>query len=268
MSERAMSADEAEEARLRRVASFPATVLGLVERGGAGDSVAYVGALLERTLRELAPSARTITLFPEGGTEPTLLRRVLFSARLIAAERGADCAVFNHVGVATAQAHVPRSMRRPYTVFLHGAEAWDAAMSPGRLRALHEAAVTIANSEHTVARVRERHPELAAPLVCPLALLPEQPAGAGRVDGALVSSVMARTIVIAARMTAEERYKGHDELLDAWPVVLARRPDARLAIVGDGDDRKRLEAKAVGLGLSGSVRFTGFVSDPTLDAML
>jgi glycosyltransferase involved in cell wall biosynthesis len=50
--------------------------------------------------------------------------------------------------------------------------------------------------------------------------------------------------------------------------VLARRPDARLAMIGRGDDAKRLEAKANGLGLAGSVRFTGFVTEATLDAML
>lgn len=77
-----------------------------------------------------------------------------------------------------------------------------------------------------------------------------------------------RTIVIAGRMNETERHKGHEDLLDAWPTVLARRPDARLAVVGRGNDAKRLEAKSNALGLAGSVRFAGFVSDATLDAML
>src|SRR2546430_6253089 len=47
--------------------------------------------------------------------------------------------------------------------------------------------------------------------------------------------------LIVARMSACERYKGHDALLDAWPDVLASHPDAVLAIAGDGDDRPRLE---------------------------
>jgi len=83
-----------------------------------------------------------------------------------------------------------------------------------------------------------------------------------------VSSVTARTIIIAGRMNDSERHKGHEDLLDAWPTVLARRPDARLAVVGRGNDVKRLEAKSNALGLAGSVRFAGFVSDATLEAML
>ena len=69
-------------------------------------------------------------------------------------------------------------------------------------------------------------------------------------------------------MTDIERHKGHEDLHDYWQTVLGRRPDARLAIVGRGNDVKRLEAKATALGLAGSVRFTGFVTDATLDAML
>jgi glycosyltransferase involved in cell wall biosynthesis len=151
-------------------------------------------------------------------------------------------------------------------VFLHGAEAWDEHMDADRRRALAEATVCIANSAHTARRVQEAHPGLRPVEVCPLALLPDR--DASPVDGALVASITPRTIVIAGRMTAGERHKGHDELLEAWPTVLGRRPDARLALVGRGDDVKRLEAKANGLGLAGSVRFTGFVTESTLDAML
>jgi phosphatidylinositol alpha-1,6-mannosyltransferase len=250
-----------------RPAGFPATVLALVDRGEPDDGIAYVGALLGRALAELAPRTRTITVFPDDrGADPTFVQRSLFGARLIAAGRRADCVLFKHVGVAEAQARIPRALRRPYAVFVHGAEAWDEAMAPSRRRALAGARVRIANSAHTAARVHAAHPEAALAEVCPLALLPEQ--DGGPVDGALVGSMTARTIVIAGRMNADARYKGHDELLDAWPAVLARRPDARLAIVGRGDDAKRLETKATRLGLAASVRFTGLVSEATLDAML
>lgn len=247
---------------------FPSTVLALVERGQADDGVAYVGLLLERALAELAPTARTLTVFPdsEGSGDPTIVQRNLFRARLLAAGRKADCVVFNHLGVATAQAGIPSRMRRPYAVFVHGREALDEQLDAPRRRALTEARVLIANSEFTARRLAEMHPELQPAEVCHLALLPERPEGT--VDGALVSSITPRTIVIAGRMTSGEQFKGHDELLDAWPAVLARRPDARLVLVGRGDDAKRLEAKANRLGVITSVRFTGFVSEATLDAML
>jgi phosphatidylinositol alpha-1,6-mannosyltransferase len=253
---------------VERASDFPSTVLALVHRGAPDDGVAYVGALLERSLMELAPYSHTITVFPdqEGRADPTLVQRGLFAVRLIRAGRRASCVVFNHVGVATAQAGIPAGLRRPYAVFVHGAEAWDEHMDAERRRALAGATVCIANSAHTALRVQEAHPELRPAEVCPLALLPDR--DASPVDGALVASITPRTIVIAGRMNAAERYKGHDELLEAWPTVLGRRPDARLALVGRGDDVKRLEAKANGLGLAGSIRFTGFVTESTLDAML
>ena len=251
-----------------RAPGFPASVLALVERGAPDDDVSYAGALLERALSELASHHRTITVFPdqEGGADATLMQRTVFAARLLSAGRRADCVIFNHLGVATAQRSIPRRLRRPYAVLVHGAESWDPDIEPSRRHALAEASLLIASSAYAARRVAEGHPAVAPAEVLPLALLPD--GDTSPVDGALVSSITPRTIVISARMSAAERYKGHDELLDAWPTILARRPDARLAVVGRGDDVKRLESKANGLGLAGSVRFCGPVSEATLDAML
>jgi phosphatidylinositol alpha-1,6-mannosyltransferase len=77
----------------------------------------------------------------------------------------------------------------------------------------------------------------------------------------------APTVLIVARMSAGERYKGHDQLLEAWPAVRAQVPSARLFVVGDGDDAARLRSKAEALGLNDSVTFTGFVTDAVLDEM-
>jgi phosphatidylinositol alpha-1,6-mannosyltransferase len=73
--------------------------------------------------------------------------------------------------------------------------------------------------------------------------------------------------LIVARMSADERYKGHDELLDIWPELLARKPDARLVVAGDGTDRPRLELRAASLGLSHAVTFAGRVGDGELAAL-
>ena len=251
-----------------RAPGFPATLLGLVERGAIDDDVSYAGAVLERALTELAPHCHTITVFPtqEGGADATLTQRGLFAARLMSGGRRADCVVYNHLGVATAQWSIPAGMRRAYAVLVHGAEAWDPAIDAARRRALANASLRIATSAYTARRVSEAHPDTPQADVLPPTLLPE--ADGSPVDGALVSSITPRTIVISSRMTSTERVRGHDELLEAWPTILGRRPDARLALVGRGDDVKRLEAKANGLGLAGSVRFTGHVSESTLDAML
>jgi glycosyltransferase involved in cell wall biosynthesis len=53
---------------------------------------------------------------------------------------------------------------------------------------------------------------------------------------------------VVARLEPE---KGHATLLDAWPTVLAKVPDARLLIVGEGSQRELLEAQAEALELLG-----------------
>jgi phosphatidylinositol alpha-1,6-mannosyltransferase len=61
-------------------------------------------------------------------------------------------------------------------------------------------------------------------------------------------------------MVSSERYKGHDQVLEA----LTRLPEARLVAAGDGDDRPRLESKAAALGMGDRIFFTGFLSEATL----
>ena len=58
-----------------------------------------------------------------------------------------------------------------------------------------------------------------------------------------------------------KKYKSVDHLLRALPSVLAEFPDLKAIIVGEGDDRPRLEALTRELKLQDAVAFTGYVSD-------
>ncbi|HEY5489314.1 MAG TPA: glycosyltransferase [Candidatus Limnocylindrales bacterium] len=53
---------------------------------------------------------------------------------------------------------------------------------------------------------------------------------------------------VVARLEPE---KGHRTLLEAWPIVLERLPDARLLIIGEGSQRGALEEQAERMGLLG-----------------
>ncbi len=143
---------------------------------------------------------------------------------------------------------------------LHGVEAW----KPFRIleRAGCRAAWKIAAvSEHTAARFRQANPGLAdRPIVvCPPGLPPIAPAPRAR--------AAAPYALIVARMSSEERYKGHDLLIDVWPRVRQSVPEALLVIVGGGDDRARLIDKAAALGLADAVRFEGVVDGERLAAL-
>lgn len=67
------------------------------------------------------------------------------------------------------------------------------------------------------------------------------------------------TIVTVSRL--EDRYKGHDVMMRALPVVRERVPDVRWVIVGDGPLRGELESRAAALGVADAVSFLGSVPD-------
>jgi phosphatidyl-myo-inositol dimannoside synthase len=157
------------------------------------------------------------------------------------------------------------------TAVLCGVEAWVPLRKP-EAWAL-ERADLVAISQHTVARFKNANLAFASTdvAVCHPGLpdlparpgLPAQPAPPA-VPGRLAPSPPA---LIVARLSADERYKGHDELLDVWPALLARKPDARLIVAGDGTDRRRLERRAASLGLSHAVTFVGRVGEDELAAL-
>lgn len=74
------------------------------------------------------------------------------------------------------------------------------------------------------------------------------------------------TIVTVARL--EERYKGHDVMIRALPLVLARVPDAQWVVIGEGSLRPGLEQLAGSHGVAGAVRFLGAVGDEERNAWL
>ena len=64
------------------------------------------------------------------------------------------------------------------------------------------------------------------------------------------------TLVFVGRL---RRYKGLDWVMRALPAVLARVPDARLEVIGDGPYAGALRAEAARRGLSHAVEFLGFL---------
>lgn len=70
-----------------------------------------------------------------------------------------------------------------------------------------------------------------------------------------------KLIMTLARLPSAERYKGVDEVLEIMPALLKEEPSLKYVVVGDGDDRPRLEAKAHSLGIAEKVVFTGMVKE-------
>jgi phosphatidylinositol alpha-1,6-mannosyltransferase len=199
-------------------------------RSGAPGPARYFGA--DQRGLALAAWRRQI-----GGTRPAL--------------------IFDLLGPARVQSWLPGPWRAPYLLPLYGIEVWR-PLGWERRRALAGATVQLAISRYTVERARPFCPDLDGVHVLPLAL--EERAPEGQINGELLARTGEGFLLIVGRMAATERYKGHDQILEALP----RIPGIRLVVSGDGDDRPRLEAKAAALGLDGRAVFTGFVSEATL----
>lgn len=140
---------------------------------------------------------------------------------------------------------------------LHGIEVWR-PLTLLQASAFRMADRLLCVSAHSEQAFAEANPGFRHTTVCHSGIPDRLPSAKPDDDG---------FALIVGRMASSERYKGHDVLLEIWPDVLREVPHAELVVVGDGDDRERLLAKAEDLGISRSVRFTGLISDQELDRL-
>jgi len=70
------------------------------------------------------------------------------------------------------------------------------------------------------------------------------------------------------RIRRSEDYKGHREMIAAWPLVSERVPNAELWIAGEGDLREYLELSVQAFGLTKRIRFLGRVSEEQKQKLL
>jgi phosphatidylinositol alpha-1,6-mannosyltransferase len=217
---------------------------------------------------------RVVTLAQPSDAEfdPTLsfaVRRVGFGVaghrlRLIALNalavlegirRRPDVVLSGHIVTSPAAWLLSKLLRVPFVQYLYGQEV---AVRPRLTRfAVRRAACSITISSHT--------DQLALARGATPASLRRIPPG---VDLATPPAGSTRTadVVVVARL--DERYKGHDVLIRALPLVRSRVPEARLVVIGDGVLRPAYEALVRSVGVSDGIVFAGSVDDAERDALL
>jgi phosphatidylinositol alpha-1,6-mannosyltransferase len=140
-------------------------------------------------------------------------------------------------------------------VFLHGIEAWR-RLDRVTEWALRKTDLILANSGYTWERFITSNPAFRTATHAIVHL------GAGdEVKGAVPAPSADPMALMLGRMERSEAYKGHRQMIEAWPGVLDLAPKAELWIVGDGNLRPELESLTRSLGLGASIRFLGRVSD-------
>jgi glycosyltransferase involved in cell wall biosynthesis len=155
--------------------------------------------------------------------------------------------------------------RSRYWIVLHGIEAWRELPYWKKIALRHADRVIVTSnfSREQIMRQHQIGSESISSLPCTLddkllSVIPTKNARHPQLSNEQ------RVILTVARMDASEQYKGHDVVFRALSSVIAKVANLTYVIVGDGDDRPRLESLARQLGVTDHVLFTGEINDSEL----
>lgn len=159
--------------------------------------------------------------------------------------------------------------RAPVVVTAHGGDVFGlrgAWLSRAKRTALRSAEAVTANSSFTEAALRRLAPDLGAVARIPMGVPTTPPAP----DDVAAVRAAHRTgdgplVAFAGRLVEE---KGVDDLLEAVARLAPDHPDVTALVLGDGQDRAALEARAAELGVEGRVDFAGWAPPPAVAAAL
>jgi phosphatidyl-myo-inositol dimannoside synthase len=178
--------------------------------------------------------------------------------------RPVDMVFCGHLYMAPLAVLIARRHRAKLIVQMHGIEAWP---RPSLLqqRAVEAADLILCVSRYTRARVIEWAsiaPErvLVLPNTVGEAFAPGD-GSALRETWGLQNKLVLLTV---GRMDAREGYKGHDRVIAVLPQLLAAGRDIVYVVVGEGDDRTRLQNLAAERGVADRVRFVGVLGQDVL----
>ena len=146
-------------------------------------------------------------------------------------------------------------------LFLHGIECWgplDAATE----YLLRFVDVFVTNSVFTWERFVEKYPRWSHTEHKVVAL------GLGEPSNRVVAPAAVPAALMLGRMCSSENYKGHRELVRAWPTILRQIPTAELWIAGGGDLEPELKRMANAMGIERQIRFFGVVSEEEKERLI
>ena len=265
-------------------AQCPLRVLALVTDafGGHGGVAQYNRDFLS-SLSACDRIGEVIVLPRLGATSPSALPsnvrqllpvrgRLAYSLaafRAAQAHRPIDIVFCGHLFMVPLAAAITKLLRAKLWVQTHGIEAWQ-ALSGLHRRSIESAVLITSVSRYTRRRLlRWISVDPARVKVLPNAVDPQFQPG-GKPDTLLDRHHAhgKKVLMTVGRLASSERYKGHDRVIRALPRVLSNHPNTIYLIVGDGDDRARLEALVPEFSLSEKVQFAGHIDAEQLPEYL
>jgi phosphatidyl-myo-inositol dimannoside synthase len=167
-----------------------------------------------------------------------------------------DVVLCGHVNAGPGADAIKRMFGVPYVQYLHGKEI---VVRPAVTRAAIGGAAGVISVSRYAADLGRRYGASESAMY-------RIPPGVDGHDRSDELKVTRPTVITVARL--DERYKGHDVLIRAMPLVRAKVPGAHLLVVGDGSLRPFYEKLTQSLGVEGEVSFLGSVDDKTKNRLL
>jgi phosphatidylinositol alpha-1,6-mannosyltransferase len=233
------------------IAQYNRDFLSALAESGAVSSI----TVLPRRAPERVASPAAIN------QEPARLGRLAYSvmALLTMVCRPTDVVFCGHLYMAPLAWLVTRLKGAKLVVQMHGVEVWS---PPSRLQrvATEAADLVLCVSRHTRACIvswAAIAPERV--VVVPNTVADAFVPGDGLALRGALGLKGKRVLLTVGRLDSRERYKGHDRVIEAIPQLVAQGHDVIYVIIGEGDDRVRLQVFAQETGVADRVRFVGAV---------
>ena len=166
--------------------------------------------------------------------------------------------LFDHVDVAQCQTLLPRSMRTPYVVWVHGIEVWK-QLPARKLAALRGAELLVFNSNFTKTRFESFHGTGFPSRVVHLT-------GGSSVQPPKDSSSRKPWILTVGRMEPD-RPKGHEQILAAMPEIVRAIPEVQWHIVGKGAALKPFRERVQRSPVKDNIQLHGFLENQQLQEL-
>jgi phosphatidylinositol alpha-1,6-mannosyltransferase len=200
-------------------------------------------------------------LFTYDAGQAKLISKLSFLSRACRLHAGFDVIFFWHLALLKALPFL-RTGAAQVAVFLHGIEAWQ-PIDGITSRLLRKTNLLLHNSEHTWRRFLQANPIFADHSHQRVALGIGSPA-----DENVPEPAVSPAALMLGRLDPRENYKGHQEVIEAWPLVRSVIPNAELWIAGNGPLIASLKNVGERLGLQACVRFFGTVSEEQKELLL
>jgi phosphatidylinositol alpha-1,6-mannosyltransferase len=177
-----------------------------------------------------------------------------------------DFVFCGHLLMAPLGAGISRILNVPLWLQVHGLEVFWRKLSVLECRSTESATIVTAVSRYTRRHLLQRVGiDQARVKVLPNTVDPQYHPGPK--PAYLLERHAARgkiVLMTVSRLSNFDRYKGHDRVIRTLPRILEQHPNTIYLIVGDGDDRPRLEELAVECAVGKNVQFSGSVSPQEL----